>query len=338
MRFQTFDEVAKWYADTKPIISKNHTKADDVRPIGERRYKWARIVKVDDNTYALTDGSWSEMSFNGSNPNQAELNRKTAPILWERKPDGDYISVRGCMGGGYSISRYQFYNNYLPRGMWHAENTRQGQHWIEVHGTRYVLPKSEYRYDYATKTLAKYEDKSLVFKCEGDKFVRVGEVEVKTKRIDKERKATVKPLLKKFNEWFTAIAPILQGGYSARHDYAKTLEDGGICVSAWSGIHKHGFYPEKVVEVLSNEEHECRVALAGMCLYWLGVTECPTKHEGHHIRTQNEAGEWNWQYVEGRDFTPEEANAWYIKEAKRIKASYNRSMNQILDLFATETV
>jgi hypothetical protein len=36
MRFNTFDSVAAWYEQTKPIISKNHDKGNDVRPIGDR--------------------------------------------------------------------------------------------------------------------------------------------------------------------------------------------------------------------------------------------------------------------------------------------------------------
>lgn len=340
MRFNTFDEVAKWYDATKPIISKNHTLADDVRPLGERRYKWQRIIKVDDNTYALTDGSWSEMSYNGSAPHEKEYNRKTAPILWERREDGEYVSVRGCLGTGYSISRYDFYWRYLPNNLKHTSNTRQGQHWIENKSTGecHILPKIPYRYDYQSKTIGHYEDKSLVFKRDGDKFVRVGEVQVKGTRIDKDKKAEVKPLIREFYEWMQAVAPMVASGYSARHDYAKIMEEHGIVQSAWLAM-RFELYGNKVREILEQDDHPCRVALASLLLNRLEYTSvAPTNHQGNHQRKQLDDGSWSWEWVEGRPYTEEETVAWYNKEAKRIKSGYNRLMNKALDLFATETV
>lgn len=342
MRFNTFDEVAKWYDNTKPIISKNHTLADDVRPLGERRYKWQRIIKVDDNTYALTDGSWSEMSYNGSHPNEREYNRKTAPILWERREDGEYVSIRGCMGTGYSISRYDFYWRYLPQKLKHVSNTRQGDHWIDnlSSGERHILPKMGYRYDHQAKGIGHYEDKSLVFKRDGDKFVRVGEVQVKSKHIDRDAKKQVKPLLENFYQWMQAIAPMVASGGSARHDYAKVMEEHGIVQSAWFA-HRFDLYGDKVREILMDEEHPCRVALVSLLLARIQVQfTAPTHHPGRHERIKDDSAEYGyrWEYVNGREFTPEETADWYIKEAKRIKTGYNRLMNKALDLFKTETV
>ncbi len=342
MRFNTFDEVAKWYDNTKPIISKNHNKEDDVRPLGQRRYKWMRIIKVDDNTYALTDGSWSEMSYNGSNPKEREYNRMTAPILWERREDGEYVSVRGCMGNGYSISRYDFYWRYLPQKLGHVSNTRQGKHWIDNFSTgeRHILPKMGYRYDYQAKGIVDYEDRSLVFKRDGDNFVRVGEVQVKSTHIDREAKKQVKPLIENFYQWMQAIAPMVASGYSARHDYAKVMEEHGIVQSAWLAL-RFDLYGNKVREILEQDDHPCRVALASLILNRLEyTTTAPTTHAGSQKRVpdQTVAHGYRWEWVEGRPYTEEETAAWYIKEAKRIKTGYNRLMNKALDLFKTETV
>ena len=43
MRFNTFNEVVSWYERTKPLVSKHHSLANDVRPIGDRKRKWERI-------------------------------------------------------------------------------------------------------------------------------------------------------------------------------------------------------------------------------------------------------------------------------------------------------
>lgn len=341
MRFNTFDEVAKWYDNTKPILSKNHNKEDDVRPLGERRYKWCRIIKVDDNTYALTDGSWSDMSFNGSRPDEKEHNRTTAPILWERREDGEYLSIRGSMGNGYSVSRYQFYNWNLPNGMRHLDNTRQGEHWIENRGDRYVLPRCVYRYDWSAKKVLEYVDNSLVFKREGDKFVRVGTIEVKSKHIDTDRKAQVKPLLNKFYEWMSAVAPMVAKDYSSRHEYARLMHEEGVAASPWEALRFGGLRGDKVLEVISNEEHPCRVALAALLLGQMEyASTAPTYHDGRHHRIPDPtvAHGYKWEWVEGREYTEEDTAAWYKKEAKRIKAAYNRLMNKALDLFKTESV
>lgn len=341
MRFNTFDEVAKWYDATKPIISKNHTKADDVRPLRERRYKWERIVKIDDNTYALADGSWGEMSFNGSHPNEKEVSKQTAAILWERRPDGEYVSIRGCMGTGYSISRYQFYNNYLPQNLRHTENTRQGQHWITNFSTgeRHTLPKMGYKYDWTNRKTVHYEDKSLVFKREGNNFVRVGEVQVKTKHIDKDKKAEVKPMMRKFYEWVSVVAPLVPTDYSSRHDFAEILTEAGVSDNRYGAVNLRGLDAEKVKQVMTDEEHPCRLALAAVLLANIEYTnKAPEVHAGAHVRVMQADGSYRYEFVGGKAYTQEETDAWFVKESKRLRSAYNRTMNKLLDVFATETV
>ena len=347
MRFNTFQEVVNHYESIKPLLSKNHTLADDIRPLGERRYKWQRIIKIDDNTYALADGSWAEMPFNGSVPTEKETNRATAPILWERREDGEYLHIRGSMGTGYSISRYQFYNWNLPYGMMHVDNTRQGEHWIRnsrsVTGSteEYVLPRSVYRYDWHNRKVLEHQDKSLVFKREGDKFVRVGTVEIKGKHIDTDRKAQVKPLIKKFYDWMGSIAPIVAKDYSSRSQYAKLLHDEGISNSPWQAMRLDGMNDEKVLQILQDEEHTCRVALASLILGHIDYTvDAPTNHGGKHNRIPDPQAPhgYRWEWVDGRPYTEEDTAAWYKQEAKRLRNAYNRNMNKILDLFKMESV
>ena len=51
-----------------------------------------------------------------------------------------------------------------------------------------------------------------MFKRDGDKFVRVGEVQVKSKHIDRDAKKQVKPLIENFYQWMQAIAPMVASG------------------------------------------------------------------------------------------------------------------------------
>ncbi len=74
----TFDKVVAYYESIKPLVSKHHTLADDLRPIGDRNRKWERIQKVNANCYILQDGwngsdsiftGWSYYHAKGEKPN-----------------------------------------------------------------------------------------------------------------------------------------------------------------------------------------------------------------------------------------------------------------------------
>ena len=108
--------------------------------------------------------------------------------------------------------------------------------------------------------------------------------------------------------------------------------------SAWFA-HRFALYGDKVREILEQDDHPCRVALVSLLLHRLQyTTTAPTNHPGHHVRVMNADGNYSWEYAEGGAYTEKETADWYVKEAKRIKAGYNRLMNKALDLFKTETV
>jgi predicted Rdx family selenoprotein len=118
-RFCSFDNVAKMYEDIKPLRGKRSN--EDVRPIWARRYHWRRVAKINDNKYVLHDGDYKVgRTF--------EESCDLAPITWERKADGDYMTVRNCHAPYYSMSRYAFLSNALPRTMWFSIDN--GKHYI----------------------------------------------------------------------------------------------------------------------------------------------------------------------------------------------------------------
>ena len=99
MGFNTFDEVADWYNRTPPIRGKR--KAWDLRPIGFRNRPWERIVKIDDNTYALHD-RWDYSSTREEYTEEKFIKNKyeikdVAPIVWSRRKGGDYVRIRSCI-------------------------------------------------------------------------------------------------------------------------------------------------------------------------------------------------------------------------------------------------
>ncbi len=111
MKFNTFDSVAKVYEATKPVISKNYTKEQDMRPISERRYAWRRIKKYDDNCYALLDGDY------GARHTSDDYEKAMAPIMWTRDPEsGDtFVRIRNGTAPSPHHGRYRFLYYHLPQ-------------------------------------------------------------------------------------------------------------------------------------------------------------------------------------------------------------------------------
>jgi hypothetical protein len=130
----SFDDVVKWYDGIRPLTSKYHDLEDDIRPVGQRRRKGERIIKINKNCYAIDGGD------NFSIRDKAEI-RGTAPIVWTRKPDGDYITVRNTSYASYCL--YNFIRQQLPTGLdfqWYG-----GKQSVVYNGEKVTLPRPKYR-------------------------------------------------------------------------------------------------------------------------------------------------------------------------------------------------
>lgn len=256
-RFDSFDNVAKMYADIVPLRGKR--KAEDVRPIWARRYWWRRVVKMNDNKYVLHDGDYTwQRTF--------EESCDLAPITWERKADGDYITIRNCHAASYSVSRYSFLSSALPRGLWFRMSN--GKHYIVDGQTEHYLAKFHGKYDYNISKWVLHEDKFITFKHLGDgKFERVSELlPMKVRRIDKDLKAKYDPLIKDAWEWACAVLPILgetMHDWNVRAEHANKLDAGGV----WNW--ERDCRSEKAREILENPEHEARLSLVALSA-WQG--------------------------------------------------------------------
>lgn len=251
----TFDGVAATYADTKPIrCTKNNaamSNMQDRRPLGMRRYWWERIVKISDNCYLLSDGSWAR--------DDAEFHMQTAPIVWERKPEGDFITIRNNLNGSSGYSRYQFLDQYLPTSMrfWFSN----GKHFVKYNGEDHYLPKSEADIDWQLPKITFKREAKVVFKCEADgTFTRANELQPqKTRRINKPLDAEYKPKVQQLWDWMQVMLPVLgeQVG-QARQEYTKQMTD---ATHSWYWAWDKAVTPEAVRSMIDDEEHPKRVAL-----------------------------------------------------------------------------
>jgi hypothetical protein len=254
-RLSSFDAVAKAYDEIKPI--KGSRANMDLRPLNERRYWWNRVMKMSDTKYLLLDGNWGWHS-NFTN----ELRELTAPIMWERKEDGDYLTIRNHANEGISVSRYTFLQNHLPNPMYfHYDN---GKHFVQHNNVEHYLPKFKGVMDWQAGTFEMHQDSKIVFKHDGSNFTRANELQTyKTRRVDKELDAQFKPKVAEFVEWMQLVLPILgETLVSNRNSYAsKMSNDRAYSFYYWSTY----VTAQEVREILLDPEHEKRTALA-VCL------------------------------------------------------------------------
>lgn len=262
-RLSSFDEVVNAYNSIKPI--RGARLAEDLRPLMERRYWWNRVVKITDTKYVLGDGNcewYGAWSIN--------IREHTAPIIWERKEDGDYITVRNHMNGGSAVSRYGFLQSFLPQGMFFHYPQGGGKHFVSHEGVDHFLPKFKADVDWQAKTFAITEDNKLVFKAEGEgKFTRVNNLQpMQTRRIDKKLDAEYKPKMKEMWDWMCMVLPVMGDSLGdAKQQYASDLTEGTSSYWYWERVVDKNL----IREILDNPEHDLRMALAGLSAYQTGA-------------------------------------------------------------------
>jgi hypothetical protein len=308
MWFNTFDEVVTAYNNTKVLVSSSHPVEQDIRPINKRSKKWERIIKYDENTYALTDGSYeSSLWSNGHNKDPA-YSKAMSPILWERKKSGDFITIRNGTVGSAHISRYKFLDMYMPRGM--SLSIHQGKQTVFMRGGMgYQLPKTTYSWDYSNSKPSRPDDgMKLCFKVLGEgEYERVGEpLKTTINRVDKDAKKIHKAVTKEFFDWMCAIVPMLDHSWNATSTYTDQMkqwaDDNNIYRKYW-GIDLNELPVDKALEIMSSEDHEMRIPLAVLFNNNMDIQ-----------KATDEAG------------------------AKRVKTAYNRNLNKLFKLYETQEV
>ena len=313
MRFNKFDEVVKWYEQTKPVISKHHTAEDNIRPIGARRRKWERIKKVDAETYLLLDGNYVKQLYmnqsgQGNYDDYDQYEQDMAAIMWKREADGDYIYVRNGTTGSAHMSRYQFLQWHLPRDA-AFRMSQQGKHWLRVNTPTgwedFILPKTNYRWDWNLNKFGEDDGKRLKFRVNEDgTFTRIGEAfKVSATTVNKELKKQWKPLIEAFYIQAAALAPMLDTSWNGRHEYQQTI-------NAWCNENRISFgygvsLPLTVSRaIVEQEDHELRIPLMALVISDIGGKRA--------IETK--------------------------EDLSRIKSAYNRLMNKVLGMYETKEV
>ena len=294
LQYEGFDHIANQYANTKPLVSKCHTRKEDIRPIGDRNRKYERIKKINDNCYILQDGYHSGDEAFGSysgrgTPTEAEI-IKLAPIVWRKHRDGsETITIRNGTGYQAHNSRYSFLDRCLPMGLQFI--IRNGKHFIlcQNNGVEYYLAKSltmaEHampkkhikgsRIKTAEKRMGGYTTRddgvSLTFKRIGSRnfeFVSGGKPIPKPPRkiVDKEAKAKMKDAIIAFRNWSSIMFPMLpKDDREYRSRLMQELSEqtnGAFSPYMWNVIDSFGDKFELSRDIISDENHPLRLHLA----------------------------------------------------------------------------
>lgn len=278
----SFADAEAFYNKIVPLRGRK-SEGRDIRPLGDRRRKWERIVKVSRNCYALTNGWhpgeddwWMYVAGAAASPKDMAF---YSPIVWRRHRDGtETVTVRNGTGPGQHNGVYDFLHRHLPRYM--RFRMGNGTHFIGVHGTEYYLakgrtvPNATYKrlvgtsYDsgwYQTK-----DDKaSLTFKVLDGRYELVGDAmavpKPPKKRVDKALKAELKPHLDAFRDWAIAITPMLPTDWQYERtvlEEARTVPIGDFRLGYSAGYAFNASNYVLARQVLIHEFHQLRLLLA----------------------------------------------------------------------------
>jgi hypothetical protein len=312
MKFNTFNEVAKWYEQTKPVVSKNHKAEDNIRPIGNRKHKWERIRKVDAETYVLLDGYYGNTMHGTNSRGDAQYEQDMAPIMWKREADGDYIYIRNGTKNSVPFSRFKFLQCYLPMELRFKYN-QQGKHWVHAKtGAGYEdfpLPKTAYVWNYTLKEPAVADDgKRLKFRVNEDgTFTRVGDAfKTEVTTVDKELKKQWKGRIDSFYTQAAALAPMLDTTWNGKYEYRTVIaewgNENGVDIPQYGGLNH---MPSALVrEIVSQDDHPLRIPVMALVIDAIGGKRA----------------------IESQD------------DLRSIRASYNRLMNKALGMYETKEV
>jgi len=257
MKLNTFDAVVKYYEDIKPI--RGRRADEDIRPIGKRSRTYERVIKISDTKYGLSDGRWNYTPA---------TNEHLHPITWERKPDGDYITIRNNGNNSASIGRYRFLFTYLPWGMRFYYGAGSGKHYVRYKDVDHYLPKFTFAFSYTSNRKDEItDDAKIVFKCLPDgTFERANELQpYKTGRINKDIDRQYITHIKDMWEWMRVVLPVLGDTLvNNRWEYMRELGNG-----YWQTNTPES--RELITEILTNPEHEKRVALGALVAMDIGA-------------------------------------------------------------------
>ena len=190
----SFADAERLYNTTKPI------RGTTIVPLGDRRRKWERIVKVSPTCYKLCDTLMDKKyeTYNWyQSPEQVEAVAAVTWTLGDNK--NSVVEFRNGEGDYAHTSRYSFLHRCMPRGMSFVIDS--GKQYVRHDEKRYFLPKDNNK----TLEFTDIHTPQGVWKNIGALHL----VPIVRKRVNKEEKEPYKEAITSYLEWVWTMAPLL---------------------------------------------------------------------------------------------------------------------------------
>jgi hypothetical protein len=329
--FTCFDDVERWYNQTKPLGGKSNAGLE-IRPIGDRARKHERIVKVNDDCYALSDGyhrgdalfpAWTRSRDENDKATLEDM-KTFAPIVWQRYGQGvETVTIRNGVGPAYHTSRYMFLDRHMPSRLSFVQ-TRVGRQFVRIGGvgTEVFLAKGTHvtpsEYANALAARAKQaqpvnrgyvmswatgtEDKtSLTFRRDGARWELVNSPAALPTPprtvVDKELKEQYREAIKTFTDWALTVAPMLNiDDFNVRTEYDRIWKDWmkenrGYEQRSWGAMRNRAI-PELFRQIVDNPEHPLRVVMVVAMMYETEVYLTPIDNQARLTAARSRINSW----------------------------------------------
>ena len=264
-RVNSFRDIANRYANTKPI------RGTKVIPIGDRRYKWERIIKVSDTRYDMV------VDANFVYYNYGRNDMKTI-VSWELKNDIDVVTI---YNDGV-IMTYTFLENLLPHDLRFFVLGSSGRQYISMNWRTGDKGWSWAMQDQGDKDfyLPKDYSKPLQFARKHAKWQHIGKEYIfrhAMTQVNKDAKAEIKPYADKFYTWVTtmyAMLPVHDWEYRSKmhQEFEDYMDERDINYFS----NRYGRDPRVTdqqtklyLDIMKDDSHPMRLHLA---INWLGVS------------------------------------------------------------------
>ena len=287
-RVSSFRDIANRYATTNPIRGTN------IIPIGDRGYKWERVIKRSDTHYDMViDESLLYGSYNHYNKTGYRV-----LVSWEMKNDIEVITIYN----DGDTTTYTFLDNLLPHDLRFFILSSSGRQYISMNryggNTReWTIPndgdKDFYLPKASTTNVNPDKIKPLQFARKHAKWQHVGTEYVfkyAMTQVNKDAKAEIKPYSDKFYEWVITMHGMLpchdyQYNYKMEQEMHQHMQDNNLA------------YYDRIDEykkIMRDENHPMRLHLA---VDWLresplfgyrGRQDIDTKEQASKVRAS-----WN---------------------------------------------
>ena len=324
MTLDTFSAVETHYNNTKPVVSKHHTKEDDIRPLGRRTRKHERIEKRSDTEYVFHD-HWLHA---GLSSDKKTIHEERPPITWQKLiwkgEETEVVTVRGATAD-FDTTRHNFLRSYLPWGLlWDVRSS--GRHSVIVTSsidgfadvpfvlrtgrrtTSHHMPHPrEAKGSYVFKTAHNRHVKVQKF-VETDYLLRftrtdgVGvawqcttpEWPITRSHVNKDRKAALREHNDKFWEWMCSIGPMLHTNWDHLTNLEQEVqgyikENNGGKLSAARNTMSYNFWPRfpqtLALEIVKDYNHPLRIHLATSFLARNDIKSLTNKVDSSRFRS-----------------------------------------------------